>query len=415
MSDNPDEFITAGGSVVAVARNDKRRDINRWKSVDVIRSSVPGSQNPLLRQGSSPADWAGKDPPPRRWIVDGLIPVGAVTLLSGDGALGKSLLALQLQAACAIGANWIGQATMQCGSVGFYSEDDEGEIHRRGQTIYQHYGVDLTDDRLKQVRHFERVGLDNSLVEFGRAFDREDGVQKNKWDVTRFYLDVVEVARRRGARLVILDALHDYFLGQENDRAMVRYFMSQLRNIATEIDGAVLLLAHPSVAGMASGTGSSGSTAWNNAARSRLYLTRPDEAGGDPDLRILSTMKSNYGRIGKRIEVKWAEGIFIAAEQAGMVGELVRNNQVNAVLEGLRILAAQCRSTSENSRAGNYAPKLLASLPVCRGIGKTALQRIVSDLLATGTIAMRQIGKGGDRHPLYGLVEVKPGGPNDDA
>lgn len=37
-------------------------------------------------------------PPPRQWVLDGLIPVGAVSALYGDGGLGKSMLALNLMA-----------------------------------------------------------------------------------------------------------------------------------------------------------------------------------------------------------------------------------------------------------------------------------------------------------------------------
>jgi hypothetical protein len=47
----------------------------------------------------------------------------------------------------------------------------------------------------------------------------------------------------------------------------------QLRGLALETSSTALLLAHPSLSGMASGSGTSGSTAWSNSVRSRLYLT----------------------------------------------------------------------------------------------------------------------------------------------
>lgn len=379
----------------------------QWKSVDAIRASVPGGQNPLLRQGISPGDWLDRPIPPRRWVVDGLIPVGGVTLLYGDGALGKSLLAMQLQAACAIGTTWLGQVTMQCPSVGFYTEDDADEIHRRGADIYRHYGVALNDPSLQSVKYFDRVGLENNLIDFGKIFDRDTGVTKNLWQETRLFRDIMDLAIQRQARLVILDALADLYSGNENEKATVRYFMGQLRNIASEIDGAVLLLAHPSVAGMASGSGTSGNTAWNNSARSRLYLTRPksdEEIDSDPDLRILSTMKSNYGRIGKRVDIRWDDGVFVTEQSEGMVASLVRDNQVSAVLEGLQTLAKQTRSSSAAPNVSNYAPKLLKDLPVCKGIGISSLKRIVSDLMAAGEISRQKVGIGPDRHAVYGLL-----------
>src|SRR5690606_1948630 len=51
----------------------------------------------------------GKEVPPRNWLVPGTIPSGTVTLLTGDGGTGKSLLALQLATACALGKRWLGK------------------------------------------------------------------------------------------------------------------------------------------------------------------------------------------------------------------------------------------------------------------------------------------------------------------
>ena len=42
--------------------------------------------------------------PERQWLVSGLIPLGSVTMLSGDGGLRKSILGLQLIA-------WMMEAT----------------------------------------------------------------------------------------------------------------------------------------------------------------------------------------------------------------------------------------------------------------------------------------------------------------
>src|SRR5690606_21262736 len=109
--------------------------------------------------------------------------------------------------------------------------------------------------------------------------------------------------------IVVLDTSADLFGGDEIKRSQVRQFVALLRRIAIEHDCAVLLLSHPSVAGMQSGTGTSGSTAWNNSVRSRLYLTAEKD---DPDARLLSTMKSNYGRSGGSIKIRWQDGVFVA-------------------------------------------------------------------------------------------------------
>jgi hypothetical protein len=57
----------------------------------------------------SAASLAGKIVPPRRWLVHEMVPDQAVTILAGDGATGKSTLALQLAVSVVTGKEWIGQ------------------------------------------------------------------------------------------------------------------------------------------------------------------------------------------------------------------------------------------------------------------------------------------------------------------
>lgn len=103
--------------------------------------------------------------------------------------------------------------------------------------------------------------------------------------VTPLYEELLAAAKNFGAQVLVIDTAADVFGGNENIRNQVRQFIAALTRIAMEIDGAVILCAHPSIDGMSKGHGFAGSTAWNNSVRSRLYLTRPaeDEAGAvDP-------------------------------------------------------------------------------------------------------------------------------------
>src|SRR3546814_3480150 len=77
-----------------------------------------------------------------------------------------------------------------------------------------------------------------------------------------------------------------------------------LNNLASEIDGSVLFLGHPNKAGQ----DFSGSTAWENQVRSRLFMEVPkDEEGNapDPDARVLVRGKANYARNGERVTFRW--------------------------------------------------------------------------------------------------------------
>ena len=247
-----------------------------------------------------PLQWHDKPIPERPWLVTGLIPRRVVTLISGDGGLGKSLLAQQLLTACATGRDWLSRGTMSCRALGLFCEDDSDELHRRQAKINRHYGIGFAD--LGDLNLASRVGDDSVLLEW----EREWFTGKE----TAIYNQIFNYCRDNGVQAIVLDSLHDIFSGNENKRAHARQFVNALRDIAIACDAAVIVTAHPSLSGRASGTGEGGSTGWHNAVRSRLYLkTPPDEP--DEDIRVLATMKANYGRKGKEMPLRWFDGVFV--------------------------------------------------------------------------------------------------------
>jgi RecA-family ATPase len=126
--------------------------------------------------------------------------------------------------------------------------------------------------------------------------------------------------RKIKPRWVGLDAAADIFVVSERDRSQVRQCISLLRGACLELDCAIILLAHPSLSGISSGSGLSGSTAWNNSVRSRLYLKSErkgkddDELDDEPDagaVRILECMKSNYSALAGAKRLTWQGGLLI--------------------------------------------------------------------------------------------------------
>lgn len=341
-----------------------------------------------------PVRWAGKPIPTPKWLVEGWIPLRSVTMLSGDGGTGKSLLALQLLAAAAGRTSWLGLPVMPVKSFGIACEDDEDELHRRLADIAESMGIDFGD--LENLQLTSRVGM-------GNEFLRRDKFNKPQGP-SEFFEQVLKQSKAFGAQLVVIDGLHDTFDGNENSRPEARQFVGMLRKIALEIDGAVVLLAHPSLSGLNSGTGNSGSTAWNNAARSRLYLSRPKDDEADSDARVLRTMKANYGRVGDEIRIRWKEGVFVTDTGMGnnVVDHLARQK---AFLEALRAAKATGRHPSEAKNSPRYAPRMLATIPSTKGIGVRGLERAMNDLFAAGKIAVGSV-TGADRHPQSCIVEV---------
>ena len=75
----------------------------------------------------SGADWWGHDVPPLEWVVPGIIPARTVTMISGDGAVGKSLIACQLAICATVDKPWLGKVVhMACDAFGGRSRSETG-------------------------------------------------------------------------------------------------------------------------------------------------------------------------------------------------------------------------------------------------------------------------------------------------
>ena len=343
----------------------------------------PDYKSPRLKT-IDPLALDGKAIPPRRWLVDGWIPMNAVTMISGDGGLGKSLVSMQLATACAIGQPWLGQHTMSCRALGIWCEDDADELHRRQDSINRHYGVGFGD--LEHLAWVSRPGADSVMMNF----------RYDVGEATEFYQSVHNLAADTGAQLVVLDSLHDLFAGNENIRPQARQFVNLLRALAMDIEGAVVLCSHPSQSGLASGTGSSGSTAWNNTVRSRLYLTKPSADEGaivDDAERVLRRVKSNYSRTGDALDLIWRDGVFEAiAPPQGVFAGMASRNAETAFLDGLDARTRAGRNLSDSPHAGNYAPKAILRTVHGKGFKRNDLAGAMERLFADGKIKVEEYG-----------------------
>jgi RecA-family ATPase len=168
-------------------------------------------------------------------------------------------------------------------------------------------------------------------------------------------------------------------------RAQARAFVNMLRKIAIEHQLAVVVLAHPSLDGMRTGKGTSGSTGWSNSVRSRLYLDRVHNDQGmapDTDARVLRSMKMNYGSVGNEIRMRWRPGIFVP-ERGGYSGgdPLATAAKAERVfLELLAKFAEQNRYVSV-SEGKSYAPFVFASEAAKAGVSKHALKEAMERLI----------------------------------
>jgi RecA-family ATPase len=326
----------------------------------------------------------GRPVPLRRMLLDcsTLIPARTVTLLTGDGGTGKSLVALQLAAAVAMRVHWLGLPVAEPGPVLYLSAEDElDEVHRRLVDIVKHHDKNLTD--LADLHILPLAGEDAILA--------APAARSNVIEATALWRKIIAYVEHIRPRVVVFDTLADLFAGDENQRAQARQFIGLLRGLAIRHDTTVVVLAHPSLSGLANGTGSSGSTGWSNSVRSRVYLSRVfdnDKAEPDVDLRVLRTTKTNYGRVGDEIRVRWSQGVFVAEQgtPTGALDRLAADQMAEQVfIDCLRLTLAQGRHVS-SLKCSTYAPAMFASMPQAKGFTAKVLATAMERLFAANKI-----------------------------
>jgi hypothetical protein len=389
-----------------------------------IKSLQKPFEPPVSIVWRDPAEWRDMTPPVRRFIVGGMVPDGEVTLLTGAGGVGKTLLA-QLAATCvAQGLPFLGRPTIQSKVMLFLCEDSDDELQLRQRDINKALGLDL-DVISPNMRIASRKFMDNLLA----VWDRNSGSMKRTavWHALR------DDAVAFGAKLTVVDTIADTFGGNEIDRSHVRQFVQAcLGKLAQDTGGAVLALGHPSKAGQAvGGDGTSGSTAWHASVRSRLYLQHATKDKTGP-LRRLENMKANYGAGGDVFMLRWHRGSFdlvatkstapdggigdaaAASATAGSIGDATGGAGVapdmgsvidDAIMIGVAEASADTIPMVSAHNSPNYAPKvlrrrseLLAAYPM--GDVEAGWQRAVK----AGRVAQSVLGKSDQRRPIMGYV-----------
>ena len=92
--------------------------------------------------------WKLPEPEPRRSIIEGLMPEGALTILFGDGGLGKSYLALYIATCVALGIPIAGRPVEQGPVLYLDAELDEDEFTRRAYAVARGLGLEQPPEGL---------------------------------------------------------------------------------------------------------------------------------------------------------------------------------------------------------------------------------------------------------------------------
>lgn len=341
------------------------------------------------------ADFHGKPIEPVEWLVPNLIPMGFVTGLYGDGGIGKTTLAMQLMIAGVRGLDWLGMEVRRGPALGVFAEDPERVVLTRAQKMCDRMGLEFRD--LADLHFVTRVGQDTELA----IFDHDTQAMKP----TLRFMELRKRALSLRPASIILDNAGRAFGGNENDRRQVMWFAGQLlAGLAEECGAALVMLGHPSRAGLANGRMNSGSTGWNNAVRARIGLRASDpekDAQPDPKARVVQPYKQNLGPLVDAIAVRFEEGIFVLANGIGAephAGSTSTATEIDvAFLAGLDAITKQGRTLSPSAAARDaYAPLAISrfrSATNAPPIPMKALTAAMDRLLAASRICVTRDNK----------------------
>src|SRR5262249_38762610 len=152
-------------------------------------------------------------------------------------------------------------------------EDSKEEMLRRTRPILDYYGASFSDIA-RDLHAFSLAGQDAILA----AFDDRDMITP-----TPLYARILAIAQDIRPIFIGLDNVADVFAGNEISRTQVRQFLTLMRQLAIAAHGFVLLSSHPSLTGLKSESGLSGSTQWHNGVRARAWLkTITAKDGSEP-------------------------------------------------------------------------------------------------------------------------------------
>lgn len=172
--------------------------------------------------------------PLRPWAVPSYLMRGSVTILSGQGAGGKSSLVVAWTIALARGqaiGDFVPPRSML--TVNYNVEDDRDEQRRRYSAAL--LAQDLPSDTIRNK--VIRCGPHD----IGTLFERDD---KGKLVGTEALKRLAKLVSESGADVLICDPLAELHTEEENDNTAMRTVIAAFRTMAKRLDIAIMVLHH---------------------------------------------------------------------------------------------------------------------------------------------------------------------------
>jgi RecA-family ATPase len=346
------------------------------------------------------SNWDSEPVPEQQWIVPGRIPRRQSVIFSGEGGAGKSIIQLHLSAAAVLGCDWLGAIPEQGPALFIDCEDDRDVMHYRLAAIARNFDTCFTDLIDGGLHLTSLVGQDTVMATVSR-----NGIV----EPTPLYNQLLQAAGDIKPTMIGIAASANVFAGDENNRTQVQQFVNLTTRLAIISNGAVVLITHPSITGINTGSGLSGTTQWHNAVRARFYLKGVKAEPGeqpDNDLREIEFKKNQYGAMAENIPLRWQDGMFLPLDGATFDRAEQEARAEDVFLELLRRFNAENRYVS-SSLGSTYAPALFAREDKARkaGTNSASLTAAMRRLFAAGKIHNEPHGR--PSRPRFHLA-IKP-------
>lgn len=281
---------------------------------------------------------------------------GEVTIVSGHGGAGKStVMGVQLGAHLAVGAEFLQLETRRARVAYYSAEDPLGVVMRRLDKVCRLAGLDVAQVR-ERFHLLDASDGDGVLFVERRLEGTRAGVE------TPAYAALAQYVEEHAIDVLIVDNASDVYGGDEINRPMVRSFIRSLAKLVRSRGGAVVLLMHVdkrAARGTAGGSDNySGSTAWHNSARSRLFL----ESKGEGTLK-LTHEKSNYGCKHSPILLRWPpDGLpELDLSPSPVAQGIADRNDLKAILSLIQEFSSRGESVATSHNSPSNAAKVFAT------------------------------------------------------
>jgi RecA-family ATPase len=347
------------------------------------------------------SNWDNEPVPERQWAIRDRVPANQAGLFSGEGGTGKSIIELTKNVAHVTGKDWFGSLPEPGPAFYLGAEDDENEIHIRLAAITKHYGVTFKELTEGGLHILCLLGDDATLC----AVTGKSG----KIEATNLYRQIYEAAGDIKPKNISIDTLSRAFAGNEIDRVQVYAFANHMQALARVAGGSVTVLSHPSLQGIASGSGLSGSTAWHGAFRFRQYLTgvkSTDAEQSNGDLRELAFKKNQYGPLGETIVLRYQNGLFVPERGMSNLEKAAREAEADRVfIVLLKRFSVAGRNVSPSTTSPNYAPKVFVEEAEAKGahLHRADFKDAMRRLFASEKIVVETYGKPSNPHQRIGV------------